>query len=139
MKRNRLNFFIDALMLASMLIAIFTGLLLAFAIGKGHATPDAAKYFWGLHRHEWGDIHTIFTISMSFLMVLHLVLHLDFYRNGFRTYFGFNGVVAVLVTFLITAAILALSIEIVPKGNYDHHTNRHGNHPQHRGKPLPLN
>ena len=107
-------------MLVSMLIFIFTGLLFAFVIGKGHATPDAAKYFWGLHRHEWGDIHTLFTIAMSFLMVVHLVLRLGFYRDRFRSYLGFNSVIATFAILLITGAILVLSMNIVPKGEYDH-------------------
>jgi zinc transporter ZupT len=108
------------MLLISMLISVFTGILLAFLIAKGHGAPDTAKYLWGLHRHEWGDIHTVFTMLMTGLMVLHTLLHLAFYRTGFRNYLRLGSVAAALAVLLITAATMFLSMQLVPKGKYDH-------------------
>ncbi len=139
MNRNTLNFIIDTLLLVAMAISVFTGLLLAFAIAKGHGAPDAAKYLWGLHRHEWGDIHTVFTVAMSVLMVAHLALHMGFYRDGFRRYIGMGAALAVIATLALTVGTLAISMALVPKGKYDHGDGRHhaAHPPAHDHNPIP--
>ncbi len=76
MKKSHVNAIIDALMLISMLIVVFIGILLGFFIGRGSVSP-AEKYLWGLHRHDWGDLHLIFSLILVGLVALHFVLHLN--------------------------------------------------------------
>lgn len=63
------------------------GFLLAFVIPKGRVA-QGSKFFLGLHRHDWGDIH----LSLSILLLLFLIIHLWFnwtwIVQATRRYFG---------------------------------------------------
>lgn len=72
MKRGTVNFSIDAVAFALLVLLATTGLLVHFTLpaGSGHF-----QTLWGLDRHEWGEVH--FWIAMGFLatLALHLILH----------------------------------------------------------------
>jgi hypothetical protein len=72
MQRNALRYAIDALLYAHLAGALVVGLLLAFVIPRGRG---ANKYFLGLHRHEWSDIHLYLSLVLVALVVVHLVLN----------------------------------------------------------------
>lgn len=72
MKRNTVNFVIDAIGYAGFVFLATTGVLIRYVLppGSGHHTT-----LWGLDRHEWGGVH--FWIAVVFLAVLalHVILH----------------------------------------------------------------
>lgn len=72
MKRGTVNFSIDAVAFALLVLLATTGLLVHFTLpaGSGHF-----QTLWGMDRHDWGEVH--FWIAMGFLgtLALHLVLH----------------------------------------------------------------
>lgn len=73
MKRNTLNFVVDALTMLALLGVVLTGLFVRYALPTG-----SAKLGWtllGLGRHEWGDVHFWFTVATGSLLLLHLALH----------------------------------------------------------------
>jgi hypothetical protein len=74
MKKTTLKYIIDILLFVSLLGIVLIGLLLAFAMAKGPAADESAKYFLNLHRHQWGDIHLYMSLAFSALAVFHLVL-----------------------------------------------------------------
>jgi len=49
------------------------GFLLGFVIPKGQGY-SSEKYFLGLHRHDWADIH----LSLAILLLPLLALHISF-------------------------------------------------------------
>ncbi len=74
MKRNTLNAVVDAIMFACIIVIIFTGVVMWLFIGKGRV-PAEQKYLWGLHRHDWGNIHLVFSVSLVVLAAFHFILH----------------------------------------------------------------
>jgi hypothetical protein len=72
MQRNALRYAVDALLYAHLSAALVVGLLLAFVIPRGRG---GNKYFLGLHRHEWGDVHLYLSLVLVALVAIHLVLN----------------------------------------------------------------
>ena len=66
------RFLVDFVMFVSALGTILTGVVLWLCVGKG---PDGQKFFLGWHRHEWGDLHTFFSLAFVVLVVVHLIQH----------------------------------------------------------------
>ncbi|NLI83053.1 MAG: DUF4405 domain-containing protein [Deltaproteobacteria bacterium] len=87
MKRNDWKFVIDALLFVDLCSIAAIGLLLAFVIpfGGGTAVP---KYFLGLHRHDWGDIHLYLSLFLLVLLILHIWLNWSWVVGTTRAYFG---------------------------------------------------
>jgi hypothetical protein len=76
-RRNTLNFLIDAVTALVMLGMIATGLLVRYVLppGSGGHGQGAAKTLWGLDRHGWGDIHFWIAVTLASLLILHVALH----------------------------------------------------------------
>jgi len=89
MKKNDWKYLIDALLFVDICSIAVIGLLLAFVIPSGEG-PAAPKYFMGLHRHDWGDIHLYLSLFMLGLLVLHVWLNWTWVVNSTRGYFGEN-------------------------------------------------
>jgi hypothetical protein len=86
MKRTHVNFLVDALAFAALLVLISTGIVLEYqlppgsggreASGLGHgAAQRSVELLWGWSRHEWGDFHFWAAGTMLALMAVHLFLH----------------------------------------------------------------
>jgi uncharacterized membrane protein len=71
------RFLVDFVMFVSALGTIVTGVVLWLCVGKG---PTGQKFFLGLHRHEWGDLHTFFSLAFVVLVVVHLIQHWGWIR-----------------------------------------------------------
>jgi len=65
------------------------GLLLAVVIPEGKAVR-ASKYFLGLHRHDWGDIHLYLSLLLLVLLILHLWFNWSWIIQSTKKYFGNN-------------------------------------------------
>ena len=59
MRRNTLNFLVDALTLLAIFVMIATGLVIRFILppGTGGGHGGAGLLLWGMGRHDWGDVH----------------------------------------------------------------------------------
>jgi len=87
MKKNTLKYVVDAALFIDISAVSSIGLLLAFVIPAGRA-DSSAKYFLGLHRHQWGDIHLYLSILLMFLLVFHLWSNWNWIIHSTRRYFG---------------------------------------------------
>lgn len=87
MKKNTLKFFIDTLLFIDMSSIAALGLLFGFVIPKGKALPSN-KYFLGLHRHEWGDIHLYLSLFLLVLLVFHIWFNWTWIVQSTKRYFG---------------------------------------------------
>ncbi len=87
MKRNDWKCLLDALLFVDVSSIVVIGLLLGFVIPSGKVA-DASKFFMGLHRHEWGDIHLYLALFMLVLLVLHVWLNWTWVVNSTKGYFG---------------------------------------------------
>jgi hypothetical protein len=87
MKKNDWKYLIDACLFVDICSIGVIGMLLAFVIPSGRG-PDPSKYFMGLHRHQWGDIHLYLSLFMLGLLVLHVWLNWTWVVNSTRGYLG---------------------------------------------------
>ena len=72
MKRQGVNFLVDAFALAGLIFLMATGLFLRFILPSGSGKNLSV---WGLTRHEWGDVHFYIAVFIVAILSLHLVLH----------------------------------------------------------------
>ena len=89
MKKNDWKVLTDALLFVTVCSISVIGLMLAFVIPEGR-NMEVAKYFLGLHRHQWGDIHLYLSLFLLSLLVLHLWLNWAWVVHSIRNYFGEN-------------------------------------------------
>lgn len=82
MTRPRLNYVVDVVMFALMGAMIFIGVLMGFFLASGPVADQSLKYVWGLHLHQWGDIHTILSFTFVAFFILHLLLHWSWIKGA---------------------------------------------------------
>lgn len=87
MSRNTLKYIVAALLFVDMSSIAVLGLLMAFLIPSGNV-PHEAKFFLGLHRHEWGDIHLTLSIVLLGLIGWHVWLSWDWVAGFTKKFFG---------------------------------------------------
>ena len=85
-QKNVFKFWIDSLLFVNMLSVVMVGVLLAFVIPSGRSY--AGKYFLGLHRHEWANIHLYLSIFLVVLLCFHVWMNLTWIVQSTRRYFG---------------------------------------------------
>jgi hypothetical protein len=86
MKKTDWKFIINLLMFVDFCSLLAIGLLMAFVMpGR---SGQAARYFLGLHRHEWGSIHLYLAYILTALVILHLAMGFPWIRNAIQTRFG---------------------------------------------------
>jgi hypothetical protein len=91
MKRTTLNFVVDLIAFANLLLLATTGTILKWVLppgsgggggGRGYgfrggrgAGTGQVQQLLGLGRHDWGDIHFVLALLFVLVVLLHLVLH----------------------------------------------------------------
>ncbi|MEJ5301122.1 MAG: DUF4405 domain-containing protein [Thermodesulforhabdaceae bacterium] len=88
MQRNTLKFILDAILFVSLTSTAVVGLLLAFVIPGGGNIPHQEKFFLGLHRHTWGDIHLTFALIFLGVLAVHIYLNWSWIVGNTQKYFG---------------------------------------------------
>jgi hypothetical protein len=73
-KESDWRYVVDALLFICLVGMVFIGVLLGLVISEGPVSSGGSKYFLGLHRHQWGNIHAYLSIAFVVLMVIHLIL-----------------------------------------------------------------
>ena len=87
MRISTLKYVVNVLLFIDMSSIAVIGLLLGFVIPKGRQ-DGAEKFFLGLHRHEWGDIHLYLSLFLLALLVLHIWLNWSYVVQATKRYFG---------------------------------------------------
>lgn len=77
MRRNTLNFLVDAVTLLAIFGMIATGLMIRFVLptGTGGRHGGPGHVFWGMGRHDWGDVHFWISVALGVLLLVHVALH----------------------------------------------------------------
>jgi hypothetical protein len=84
MSKLNWNYVVDVVMFALMGAMIFIGVLMAFFLASGPVLDEGSKYVWGLHRHQWGDIHAVLSFVFTGFFIIHLVLHWRWIKSATR-------------------------------------------------------
>jgi hypothetical protein len=87
MKKNTLKYFLNVTLFIAMTSTAILGILLGFVIpkGQGYASP---KYFLGLHRHDWSDIHLYLALFLLLLLFFHVWFNWKWVVQSTKHYMG---------------------------------------------------
>ncbi len=95
------------------------GFLLGFVLPEGPAASEDAKYFLGLHRHAWGDIHLYLGVAFTVLAALHVILGWNWVKGKARQLFqkGWKAALASvpLLAFFMLFLLWSLSVSDTDK------------------------
>lgn len=77
MRRNTLNFLVDAATLLAIFAMVATGLVICFVLPPGTSGRhgEGGLLLWGLGRHNWGDVHFWASVARGVLLVALMALH----------------------------------------------------------------
>jgi hypothetical protein len=115
MKNSILKYLVDTFMFISMSGIIFIGILMAFFLAEGPVKNEAAKYFLGLHRHQWGHLHLYLSLAFTFFLILHLVLEWKWIKLTAAKLFKGAWKLTVIGTCLLAVLVLVLFWVWTPK------------------------
>ncbi len=89
MRKNTINFIVDLITLIVMLSLISTGLIIRYILppGSGGHAGGRGLLLWGMHRHDWGDIHFWLSMTLILLLLIHLILHWSWVMGTIRCWF----------------------------------------------------
>ncbi len=112
--KAKVNFIIDAIMFVLMGLLAGLGLLIKYVLVSGE--ERWIKYghnvdirFWGLDRHQWGEIHLYVAIALILFLVLHIVLHWNMIVCLYKRIIG-NRKARILcgLTFMVVTLLMVL-------------------------------
>lgn len=95
------------ILLIALLAVTVTGLLLGCIIPRGRV-PYPAKFFLGVHRHVWIDVHLYLALLFLLMILLHIWLNWRWVVPSTRHYFHHrcnNGWWALLAAVLLVAGV----------------------------------
>lgn len=72
MRRNTINFLVDAASALVVIGLVATGLLTRFVLPPG---SGSWRLLWGMGRHDWGDVHFWLAVVGGVLLLAHMALH----------------------------------------------------------------
>jgi Domain of unknown function (DUF4405) len=106
--RTDWKYIVDTLMALCLLGIVLIGLLLGFVIPEGRLAPGQSKYFLGVHRHQWGDVHLCLSLAFTALVVVHLGLAWRWVKGKADSLFGkaWKAVVGLTVLAAVLVPIL---------------------------------
>ena len=73
MKKSDWQYLVDILLFLSVVDIALIGFLMGLVIPKGPAAPESTKYFLGLHRHQWSNIHFYLSIAFVVFLIIHIL------------------------------------------------------------------
>ncbi len=128
MKKTDWQYLVDTLLFLCIVGIAFIGFLLGLFIPKGPTAPESAKYFLGLHRHQWGNIHLYLSIIFSVLIIIHLILSWKWIKAKARQIFKGRWATALILTAIASFLVLFLFWSLYPKlpGAYEDYGIRDG-------------
>lgn len=88
MKRWKVNYFVDVILIVCLIFVSVTGLVLMFGFTSGEPGVGRNVSFMGTSKTAWLPWHNIFGLGMIILMFVHLFLHWDFMRDQFKEFFS---------------------------------------------------
>jgi hypothetical protein len=128
MKKSDWQYIIDTLLFICITGIAIIGFLMGLVIAKGPQSSESAKYFLGLHRHQWGNIHFYLSISFVVLVTIHLILSWSWIKGKARQLFHRGWAPMLVLTTVVSLLVLFLFWAFYPKapGAYEDYGVRAG-------------
>lgn len=108
MKKSDWQYIVDALLFMCITGVAIIWLLMGLVIAKGPQSSESAKYFLGLHRHQWGNIHFYLFISFVGLVIIHLILSWSWIKSKARQLFHRGWAAGLVLTTIVSFLVLLL-------------------------------
>lgn len=89
MKKNSLKYFLDTILFIDICSIAAIGAILGFVFPKGNE-KFSTKFFLGLHKHDWGNIHFNLSTLLLILLIFYLWLNWTWIIQSTKRYFGKN-------------------------------------------------
>jgi hypothetical protein len=123
MKKSDWQYLVDTLLFICIIGIAFIGILMGLALPKGPQALESSKYFLGLHRHQWGNIHFYLSIAFVCLVVIHLLLSWSWIKGKARQIFHRRWKTMLILTTAVSLLVLFLFWAFYPKvpGAYEDH------------------
>jgi hypothetical protein len=87
LKKNTLKYLINVTLFIDMTSITVLGFLLGFVIPKGQG-QFSQKYFLGLQRHDWADIHLYLGLLLLPLLFFHVWFNWTWVVQSTKRYLG---------------------------------------------------
>jgi hypothetical protein len=115
LKKNGWKYLVDTLLIISTTGMASIGLLMKIIIPEGPVKVSGSKYFMGLHRHQWGDVHFFLAVAFTALLILHLVLNWDWIKCMAKKFFKKGWGPVLILTPLLGFFVILLFWSLLPK------------------------
>jgi hypothetical protein len=115
MKKSDWQYFVDTLLFICMFGIAFIGILMGFFLAEGPTVRESEKYFLGLHRHQWGDIHLYLSVAFIILIIFHLMLAWSWIKGKSQALFKKRWGTIISLTVLVSALVVLLFWIFTPK------------------------
>jgi len=128
MNKNSWKYLINTLLFICIFGLAFIGVLMAFFMAEGPTVNDQGKYFLGLHRHQWGDIHLILSLAFIALTIIHLILAWNWVKAQSRRIFKDKAPMIIGLTVLVSILTIFIFWAFLPKNSpeYSNYGRRSG-------------
>ncbi|MFC2169607.1 DUF4405 domain-containing protein [Acidobacteriota bacterium] len=128
MKKSDWQYLVDTLLFLSIIGIALIGFLMGIFLPQGPTAPESSKYFLGLHRHQWGNIHFYLSIAFVTLLIIHLVLSWKWIKNKSRQLFKERWNTALIFIALASVLLIFLFWALYPRvpGAYEDYGTRAG-------------
>ena len=81
MKKSDWQYLVDTLLFISIVGITIIGFLMGLVIPKGPTAPESTKYFLGLHRHQWSNIHFYLSVAFVVFVTIHILFSWKWIKN----------------------------------------------------------
>jgi len=122
MKKLTLNLLVDLVMLLCLDLIVGIGFLIEYILVPGSERraiygANVDLTFWGMDRHQWGEVHYTAGLVFAALVVLHIILHWSIIVGWFRRTVkraALRWAIGLLL-FVISAALAVLPFFVKPE------------------------
>lgn len=140
MKKSDWQYLVDTLLFICIVGIAFIGFLLGLFLPKGPKAPETAKYFLGLHRHQWGNVHFYLSIAFVILVVIHLLFSWNWIKGKTHQLFKKRWGTVLILIVIVPLLVLFLFWIFYPRvpGAYENYGIRAGRRAQEKALKEPI-
>ncbi len=115
MRKTDWQYLVDTILFLCIVGIVFIGFLIGLVIPRGPLAPESAKYFLGLHRHQWGNIHLYLSIAFTGFIIIHLIFSWNWIKSKARKVFKKRWGTALILTVIASILVLFLFWSLYPR------------------------
>lgn len=115
MKKSDWQYLVDTLLFLSIVGIALIGFLMGLVIPKGPTAQESTKYFLGLHRHQWSNIHFYLSIAFVVFVTIHILFSWKWIKNKSRQIFKEKWNTALISTAVASVLLIFLFWAFYPR------------------------